>query len=625
MPTPVRILYVEDRSDDVTLVDWHLRRAGYAPTLRQVQTEAEMRAALAEAPWDLVLSDFGLPGFGAPQALQVLTDSRLDLPFIILSGTIDEQQAVSTLRAGAGDFVLKGSLARLVPAIERELREARLRREQRAAVAAVERRFQALVELSADAITLFDREGRVLYDSPAVARILGYAPAELDGRQMWALFHPDDTAASQAQVRQLLAQPGAAAGSEFRLRHCDGSWRWIEAVTRNLLHEPAVQALVVNYRDITERKQAEALIRRQLERLAALRAIDQVINTSLDLRLTLDVFLEQVVAQLGVDAAGVLLANPLTNSLEYAAGRGFRGRHDQHLQPRIGEGHAGQAALERRLVSVPDLRALPARSRRTGLLGGEDFVSYYAAPLIAKGQVKGVLEVFHRAPLAPQDEWLDFLEALSGQAALAIDNAELFSHLQTANQELRLAYDATIEGWSNALDLRDHETEGHSRRVTAMTLRLARQLGLPDATLVHLHRGALLHDIGKLGVPDGILLKPGPLTPDEWQQMRRHPELAYQLLSPIAFLRPALEIPLYHHEKWDGTGYPHQLKGEAIPLSARIFAVVDVYDALRSHRPYRPAWSAGTAAAHLRAEAGRHFEPRLVDVFLATDPEGYYA
>jgi HD-GYP domain-containing protein (c-di-GMP phosphodiesterase class II) len=197
--------------------------------------------------------------------------------------------------------------------------------------------------------------------------------------------------------------------------------------------------------------------------------------------------------------------------------------------------------------------------------------------------------------------------------------------LQTANQELRLAYDATIEGWSNALDLRDPETEGHSRRVTAMTLRLARQMGVPDSALVHIHRGALLHDFGKLGVPDGILLKPGPLTPEEWQQMRRHPQLAYQLLSPIAFLRPALEIPLYHHERWDGTGYPHQLHGEAIPLSARLFAVVDVYDALRSHCPYRPAWPADKVAAHLRAEAGRHFEPRLVDVFLATEPEGYYA
>ncbi|MEA2575140.1 MAG: hypothetical protein QOH93_2438, partial [Chloroflexia bacterium] len=179
-----------------------------------------------------------------------------------------------------------------------------------------------------------------------------------------------------------------------------------------------------------------------------------------------------------------------------------------------------------------------------------------------------------------------------------------------------LAYEATLEGWSHALDLRDKETEGHTQRVTEMTVRLAQELGAPEADVVQIQRGALLHDIGKMGIPDSILLKPGPLTEEEWEIMRKHPVYAYELLSPISFLRPALDIPYCHHEKWDGTGYPLGLKGEQIPLAARIFAVVDVYDALSSDRPYRKSWPQDKVLAHIRELSGTHFDPRIVEAFL---------
>jgi putative nucleotidyltransferase with HDIG domain len=233
-----------------------------------------------------------------------------------------------------------------------------------------------------------------------------------------------------------------------------------------------------------------------------------------------------------------------------------------------------------------------------------------------KGNVRGVLELFHRATLQPYPEWLDFLNTLAGQAAIAVDNATLFENLERSNLELAQAYDATIEGWSRALDLRDKETEGHTQRVTEMTLELARAFGLPEEYLLHIRRGALLHDIGKMGVPDNILLKPGPLTEEEWVRMRSHPEYAYNLLKPIAFLEPALDIPYCHHEKRDGTGYPRGLKGEEIPLVARLFAVVDVWDALLSDRPYRLAWTAEQAREYIREQAGSHFDPKVVDRFL---------
>jgi HD-GYP domain-containing protein (c-di-GMP phosphodiesterase class II) len=188
--------------------------------------------------------------------------------------------------------------------------------------------------------------------------------------------------------------------------------------------------------------------------------------------------------------------------------------------------------------------------------------------------------------------------------------------LQRAHQGLREAYDKTIEGWVLALDLRDRETEGHTQRVTEMTVRLARELGHPEEEIVHIRRGALLHDMGKMGIPDEILQKPGPLTDDEWVIMRKHPQYAYQMLSPISYLNQALIIPYYHHECWDGSGYPHGLKGDQIPLFARMFAVVDVWDALSSDRPYRKRMPPREVTEYLEKEAGRLFDPEIVKKFL---------
>jgi putative nucleotidyltransferase with HDIG domain len=236
---------------------------------------------------------------------------------------------------------------------------------------------------------------------------------------------------------------------------------------------------------------------------------------------------------------------------------------------------------------------------------------------VSRSKVNGVLEVFHRSLLERDPDWLDFLKTLASQAAIAIDHATLFIDLQRSNIELNQAYNSTLEGWSRALDLRDRETEGHSQRVTELALQLARAMSVDEPELVHIRRGALLHDIGKLGIPDNILLKPGLLSDEEMDIMRKHPSIAYELLAPITYLSSALDIPYYHHEKWDGSGYPEGLKGEDIPISARIFAVVDVWDALISDRPYRKSWSEDKALTYLQEQSGQHFDPRIVDTFLS--------
>jgi PAS domain S-box-containing protein len=479
-----------------------------------------------------------------------------------------------------------------------------------------EKRFRAFFEGTALGVAVVDMDGHIVKSNPALHDMLGFSADELRQTTLTNLAYMQETIDSLDILRELVLSEQDHRQVEQRYRRKDGSPVWASvtvSLVRGSKRKP--QFSVVMVEDITERKRAQEQIKRQFDRMAALRNIDLTISASLDLRVTLSVILDQVTSQLGVHAADVLLLNSHTQVLEYAAGRGFRHDDNTRTRLRMGEGYAGRAAMQRRTLTTTDFTDT-GDLLRAPLLSGEDFVSYSAVPLQAKGQVKGVLEVFHREALNPDPEWLDFFEALAAQAAIAIDNAAMFNDLQRSNMDLALAYDVTLEGWSRALDLRDEETEGHTRRVTEMTMRLAKYMGMNDADLLHLHRGALLHDIGKMGIPDSILLKPGPLTEEEWAIMRKHPSYAFELLSPISFLKPALDIPYCHHEKWDGTGYPRGLKEEQIPLAARIFAVVDVWDALRSDRPYRKAWHETRVRRHIRSLSGTHFDPRVVDAFL---------
>jgi PAS domain S-box-containing protein len=449
--------------------------------------------------------------------------------------------------------------------------------------------------------------------------LTGYSSHELGHGKLHTLeefIHPDDRSLVWEELETAL-KGNKSFDIAYRIITAGGDERWVRDIGRGVfLADREVSAVEGFITDITDRKLSEKRIQSQVQRFEALRKIDIAITASFDLRVTLDVLLEQVTDQLEVDAADILLFHPDTRSLEYSAGRGFHTSALQHTRLNIGEGFAGVAALEQRIVHIPDLSKSLGKLEKAYQLNHEKFVSYFGVPLIAKGQIKGILEIFHRISLAPNHDWMEFLEALAGQAAIAIDNATLFSDLQRSNLELSISLNSTLEGWSKALELRDQETEGHTQRVTELTLRLAKAMNVVSSDLLNIEHGALLHDIGKMGIPDNILLKPGPLTAEEWKIMRLHPIYAYKLLYPIANLRPAVDIPYCHHEKWDGTGYPRGLKGRQIPLSARIFAVVDVWDALNSDRPYRPAWPKEAALNYIKEQSGRHFEPDVVDAFL---------
>ncbi|MBE7433009.1 MAG: PAS domain S-box protein [Anaerolineales bacterium] len=498
--------------------------------------------------------------------------------------------------------------------VEEELRES-------------EAKLRRLIEQSADGIMLTDEQGRLVEWNRGQEEMTGLGRSTIQGKPLWEVQYenmPEERRTQQSveQLRtiQLKFFENGHLPEEFRIQEQvinrpDGTQRIVQTHVFPIRTDKGFKIGAIT-RDITERKQVEDKVQRQLAHLSALREIDQAIASTGDMHVSLNILLSQTMKLLKVDAAAVLLVNESMFTLEYEAGTGFRTKALRTASLKLGESYAGKAALKRQLMQIPNLAYEPDNIFLTGFLKGEDFVSYYGAPLIVKGKVVGVFEIFNRSIVERDAEWLDFFVTLAEQAALAIDNARAFENMQRSNMELMMAYDATIAGWSHAMDLRDKETEGHTQRVTDLTLRLAERIGISQSERLHMRRGALLHDIGKLGVPDSILVKPGKLTDEEWVIMKHHPTYAFEMLMPISYLRPAIDIPYSHHEKWDGTGYPRGLKGEDIPLSARIFAVVDVWDAVTNDRPYRPAWTREKTIEYIKEQSGRHFDPKVVEEFL---------
>lgn len=360
---------------------------------------------------------------------------------------------------------------------------------------------------------------------------------------------------------------------------------------------------------------------KRLCQLRSLREVDQAVISKRNLPEVMQVIVEQINANLVADAVEISIVDPDTGRTSRLAAMGFSSPYENQEPLRVDKPIRHCALFSGKIEILTDSHDTVEFFLQRGV-AFEGFTGYVSVPIFVDNSVQGVIEVFSRAGLKVTNDILEYLEILAGQAALAIDNINLYESLKQTNAELIDAYDSTIEGWSRTLDMRDKETEGHTQRVTFLTLELATRMGCKEDDLIQIRRGALLHDIGKMGIPDDILHKPGPLDDREWALMKLHPEYAYERLKCIRFLSKALEIPYCHHEKWDGTGYPRGLMGLKIPLSARIFSVIDVWDALTSDRPYRKAWSSDQALEYIREQSGRHFDPQVVSEFLKMAEEG---
>lgn len=352
--------------------------------------------------------------------------------------------------------------------------------------------------------------------------------------------------------------------------------------------------------------------------LALLLKVSSALGSSLDLDVVMQTAVEGAVEVLGLDMGVIYLLGDHSLFLHAATPPLPPGLPDEHRRARLEDHpHLARCLSELEPIVVSDVADEEMSANERTVVESANLKSCIFSPMSVEGRPLGAL-IVHTVGRQKifSDGDVDLCRTVSHQISLAVANAQLFEEVQRASNDLAVAYDATLKGWSMTLEMRDEETLGHTERAAHLAVRLGRVLGLDEADLVHVRRGALLHDIGKMVVPDAILRKPGPLSEEEWVIMRRHPEQARLMLEQIAYLRPAIDIPYCHHERWDGSGYPQGLKGEEIPLSARIFAVIDVYDALTSDRPYREAWSHERALEHIRQQAGKHFDPVVARSFI---------
>jgi PAS domain S-box-containing protein len=361
-----------------------------------------------------------------------------------------------------------------------------------------------------------------------------------------------------------------------------------------------------------ERIQLFDLERKRRQEAETLRQATAALSTSLDLDHVLDAILTSLKQVVPYDSASVFLLEGKLLRITSVHGVEYPEAVVNKTFP-ADDPLFVEVQTSRHPIILADAQLDPRFNR-----WGESFPihGWMSAPLITRDEVIGYITLDNHQVGAYSPDAGALAQAFAHQAAAAIENARLFKGLQHSLEEINQAYESTIEGWSKAMDLRDKETEGHTLRVTAMTTKLAQRMGITGEELTHIRRGALLHDIGKMGVPDRILLKPDRLKDEELLIMRRHPQYAYDMLFPVVHLRPALTIPYCHHECWDGSGYPQGLKGEEIPVAARLFAVVDVWDALTSDRPYRPAWTPKETREYILGLSGVQFDPQVVIEFL---------
>jgi hypothetical protein len=327
--------------------------------------------------------------------------------------------------------------------------------------------------------------------------------------------------------------------------------------------------------------------------------------------------LEQIGKILGCDSVALFLAERKGNQLVLRASCGFFTSALEATRLVSGQKYVDLAAEERRIVSNFESRDQTPGADPDEGIPQEALPSEHFAPIIVGGKVKGVLAVFLSRKARIPPNWFVLFDAIANQTGLALDYNDIYNDLQRTYRDLEVSYEATLESWCRALDLRDQETEGHSQRVTSLSMALAARLDLGDEAISAVRKGALLHDVGKIGIPDNVLNKPGALDAAEWELMRRHPRIGHDMIAGVPYLSGALEITLHHHEHWDGSGYPDGLAGTSIPVAARLFSIVDVFDALTSDRPYRSAWNKEKALDYLKAQKGIQFDPEILDVFIS--------
>jgi len=604
------MLMIEDNPDDAFLILHAVTTSFPNAECHHAPGRKELESFLnaGKLP-DIILSDWSLPQFDGLSALDMVRARDIDVPFIIVSGKIGEEAAVLAIRRGAYDYVLKDALGRLPTAILHALdfqNHEKFKKKDLALDALLSKAMSLAKSPEGYCLNVI-RLMREL--CPAIKLgILLYSNGEsrID-RWMGNKRLTSTDAENSAGFFSRTMTMGEEAIGEIQIRYPEISTMDQAELFAHFANrmEAALQRMI-----------SQVKISAQIRNISFLKLISRTISPDMNFESVMDPLLEQIREFLNCDAISLYMKDKDGEHLSCRAQNGFRTGLVENAKIAFGQPNVGLAALEQRIVSVPAFKGRVEDKAFAALITEEKFVAQHCAPIIIAGKTVGVLEVFQREAFSPSQDWLILFDAIAMQTGLALDYNSIYFDLQKAYLDLELSYQATIEGWSSAIDFRDEETEGHSRRVAALTIALAAKLGASKDEITFIHRGALLHDVGKIGIPDSILKKAGPLDEKEWMLMRRHPYIANEMLAGIPYLKPSLDIPLYHHERWDGSGYPEGLKGETIPFAARLFAIIDVFDALTSDRPYRKAWTKEAALLYIHDQAGKLFDPKLSASFL---------
>jgi PAS domain S-box-containing protein len=549
---PIRVLYAEHNAIDIDLTLRHIK--SHTPHIqmdiaRDTYTVNHiLTTATAENHYDVFLVDLHLPGEDALSLVKrILEDPLFEYPVVLITGQGNEETAVNVLKLGVVDYLVKtsGYLYRLPAVLENANNLLSLYKEKEA-LAQSESQFRLLAENALDIIFRLKIRPKIEFDyiSPAVLAITGFSPEEIYAHPEQIFKAAREKIDSMQNFIRILKMndlpdivfPFLTKDKRRIILDLRGH------VTKNDLNQPVLLEGIT--RDITDRVEIETKLQNRMHKLNALHTIDTAINSSFDLKFTYQVLLEQVISLTKARAAIILVFDPDFNNIKLAASSGFLSSTVSITNWIKKDPLPPQAAVERRIVETTKQEIEGNIFEMAELYKKEGVVKHIAVPMIMKGYVKGVLELYFTDFVDLDMETQSFLETIVQQAAIALESVQNFEQLQRTNQELLKAYDETLVGWVNFLDLRDRETEGHTVRVLDETMKICSEFNFSNEELINIRRGALLHDIGKVGVPDAILNKPGPLTDEEWLIMKKHPVLANQMLSPISYLRRHWIFPI---------------------------------------------------------------------------------
>lgn len=612
---------------------WPEARQAVNPARLAIETQAPLKTAnwiiSAEVPLGSALTSYlwivliGLTGFLILWAVWVFNLNRRGMQQIVAPLAELSQSARRLTEEGSAQ--LPSLVAQTAPYTE--IRDLALNFEKmytalqsrQTAVEESEQKYRMLIEQSSDAIYV-EHRGHFVITNQKFNEMFGLGR---DDKEITSLgFIQFVVPASRPLVRDIQKQVTNGQASslryEFSAKAKDGREIELEASTSALPYADgvAIQSIV---RDITERKRTEQAELEQRILAEALRDSVSALNNTLEVDEVIDHIFSNASKVVPFQAATIMLLEEAPEpQARVVASFGYQRQNRQDRTQKRSFSLDEFQNLKRMYdtgqpLVIPDTLHSTLRTASPEIRWVR---SYAGAPIRVHGNVIGFLNLEVDIPNFYNQTHADRLQAFADQAGVAIHNAQLLTDLRKSRDELYNAYETTLEGWSKALELRDYETEGHTQRVMDMTMKLAESYGITGPELLHFRYGTLLHDIGKIGIPDSILFKPGPLNDEEWEVMRRHPIYAKRILAHIPYLQDSLEIPYYHHEKWDGSGYPCGLKGEEIPLAARLFAVVDVWDGLRSNRHYRSGWPEEEVIRYIQEQSGKHFDPAVVTVFL---------